>query len=282
MPAKIVVEPMERSLPTSVAYRSERITSFRKELDVPEDAPTPLDKIAKVRAEQLADLDQQEATLRARYDMPAPDRPGEREARILAAKRANGIPTGSEVEQARADLAKPGGDFRTADQAAKSMQVPPIADAPRTGAPGTIQAREVGPRNTPPPSAMRDVSDGTTDELRRLAGAIHAAGGTVEFQPPATQAQADAIIPKLRAQLFDLEKANQPARTVTREPGLVKPDGVAFKPGHQVAAWERKCGHPAHGRDPLSIGAQEWNASMAAAGRPLCGAHLAEARKGGR
>lgn len=267
-PAKIVIEPMERSLPVFGAdYRSERIASFRKELDVPDDAPAPLDKIAKVRAEQLADLDAQEAVLRARYDMPVPDKPGERAARIAAAKAAQGIPSPSEVAKARADLQRPGGDFRPAD----TMAVPPIADAQPA-------------RTTPPPNAMRSVADGTIDELRALGLRLADLGHPYEGPMPSSEAEAQALLPQLRGRVFDLTKAAaQPkqALTVTKEPGHVKPDGTPFKPGHQVAAYERKCAD--HGLStPQPIGSQDWNASMAAVGRPLCASHLKEALKGAR
>lgn len=78
MTARITVHAMERSLPTSVPYRSDRITSFSVELDDHGVAPDQ-GLLDAIRREQLVDLDNQEAKLRARYAMHQP-RPPEGQA----------------------------------------------------------------------------------------------------------------------------------------------------------------------------------------------------------
>ena len=75
---RIIVPSMERSVPTNIPYRSERLASFRVESDIEagEGIPSPL-LLAKVRAAQLADLDAQEAVLKERWDIfdPKPAAP---------------------------------------------------------------------------------------------------------------------------------------------------------------------------------------------------------------
>lgn len=328
MPAKITVEALERSLPTSVAYRADRIKSFTAELDTDEwpvdvdamkrgpgdaSAKNTLEAIAKVRRCQLADLDDQEAMLRERYDMAVPDAPGERAARLLAAKRAQGNPTEAEVAQARADLAKPGGDFSTADNFVDKLRaspaygaaparlaeadakaglaprwpeqthyrVPPIADAPQQ-------------RTTPPPSALRDVQDGTIDEIRRVAGQLAELGEPPSDPPPSSEADGQALLKRLRARLYDLRQRGQqpaaptapkPAQTAATTPapsvpGFKRPDGSEFQPGARVAAGERRCADPEHGaRSPQAIDSKAWDDSQRLVGRPLCPHHLARARR---
>lgn len=145
MTAKIIVEPMERSLPTNVNFRSDRIASFRFEDDVHRDVAEKPEMLAaylgKLRAMQLADLDAQEAVLRARYDMQTVDKPGEREARIQAARQAQGLPTTNEVAQARANVAN-GGDFQTADK--------PIPSTPRQAPETKAQPASTRPVSGPP------------------------------------------------------------------------------------------------------------------------------------
>lgn len=292
MAAKIVIEPMERSLPTSIAYGGFRLASFRLEDDVPAEweksgrpgtsndewrAERLREHLKKVRADQLQDLDDQEAVLRARYDIEVALKPGERAARIAAAREAQGMPP---VE----DL--PG--FTTADKVqppARTMPVPPIADAPPAG---TVAARVMPPRTTPPPAAMRDVSDGTADELRRLGARVAALGMPYDGELPSSEAEAQQLIPVLRARIFDLEKGRaQPAQPAPAAPAkappalpMVKPDGTPFRDGATMMAGDRKCSHEQHGvRNPQPIPTLDWNTSNRHFGRPLCQAHMAEARR---
>src|SRR5688500_11749567 len=95
---KITVHAMERSLPTSVHYRSDRITSFSLEVDLGPVTDKPfLDPkwLSDLRERQLADLDAQEDVLRGRFFMHEPRAP---------------------EEATDADLRRPGGDFHTADK----------------------------------------------------------------------------------------------------------------------------------------------------------------------
>lgn len=72
---KVSLPASERSLPTSVEYRSERISSFAiPELVFADNAPASdiLTRIREWRKAQFLDLDEQERDLRARFDMPVP------------------------------------------------------------------------------------------------------------------------------------------------------------------------------------------------------------------
>lgn len=97
---RVIVEALERSLPTTVPYRSERMVSFRVELD--DGLEVGPEILARIREKQLADLDAQEALLRRRWKMPQPE---------------------------PSDLARQGGDFITADKAPpRDYPIPPIAE----------------------------------------------------------------------------------------------------------------------------------------------------------
>lgn len=76
---KVRVPPMERSLPTSVPYRSDRIASLEADLDYKEgdDSDALMVQVGIIRALQRRDLDEQEASLRAKYAMDTP-RPASR------------------------------------------------------------------------------------------------------------------------------------------------------------------------------------------------------------
>lgn len=251
MTAKFIVGPMERSLPTSVAYRSDRITSFHVEADL-ELADS---EVQAIRARQLADLDAQEAVLRTRFAMERPETPEEQvkdEAAIAG-----------DVRQAAASLKRPSGDFQTADRVAREA-------ATRQSSADAIHYKP------------RDVTDESADELRRLALRLTDLGHPHEGPMPSSEADAQALLPKLRAKVYDLTKATtKPALTTTKDPGFVMPDGQQFRPGHGVAAWERKCPHKDHGSKPMPITIAEWNDSHKAVGRALCTAHLQAAAKRG-
>lgn len=236
---RITLTPPERSLPTNVPYRSDRIAGFTVELDVPdamlgEMKAAFLAHVARLRDLQVADLDAQELLLRARYDMPTP-RPS--------------------------PVAEPGGDFTTADR------LPAVA----------VQAANA-PRTTPPPSSLRDVSDGTVDELRRLAGQLSAAGDSTEWAPPATEADAQALLPKMRARLYDLTK-----KPAAPGPDFYAPDAPAKATASIVTMTgkkvdvpttpaERRCSHFSH-KEPRFLTTEQAAASLARSGKMLCPAH---------
>lgn len=111
---RIVVEAMERSLPNDVQYRSERITSFRAEIDSVE--PLTPEVLAAIRGKQLADLDAQEAVLRKRWKMREPT---------------------------PSDLAMPGGDFQAAD---KPLPSAPVVRVGAIGQPSTPRGNDAAPR----------------------------------------------------------------------------------------------------------------------------------------
>jgi hypothetical protein len=84
---KVTLTPPERSLPTSVQYRSERIAAFSVDLDFTKD-DGPEKVLAALRAwrdMQFQDLDAQETALRSRFAMdkpkpaPPPPEPATRE-----------------------------------------------------------------------------------------------------------------------------------------------------------------------------------------------------------
>lgn len=275
MTAKITVPPISRSIPTPIQYQVERIESTSYEFtDEGMDNNDRANRIEAYRILQTAELDALDDRVRACYGMQ-PRRYGYR---------------GPEVEQ-------PGGDFTTADKVqptARSMPVPPIADAPRPGSSGTITAREMAPRTTPPPNAMRDVLDGTVDELRRLGARLAALGHPYDGDLPSSEAEAQALIPKLRGRIFDLEKqpgapAARPAPVAQPIGGgvaspagapLVTPDGKAFRAGATVAAGERRCSDAAHGvRNPQPISSLDWDTSHRIHGVPLCQAHMRARRE---
>lgn len=67
----ITVDAIERSVPTNIPYRSERLASFTVTLEPSDEMPSPK-LLASIRRAQLADLDAQEAVLRARWDIHVP------------------------------------------------------------------------------------------------------------------------------------------------------------------------------------------------------------------
>lgn len=229
---KVIIPSMERSLPTSVSYRSDRISSLAFEVDVTGDEAKALsdEAVAGLRRRQVLDLDAQEAILRAKYDMPQP-RPS--------------------------PVTQPGGDFTTAD---KVPTTPPA------------------PRMTPPPAAMAPVKDGTIDELRAIAGRLTAAGDSTEWPTPASEAEAQALVPKMRSRLYDITKpAMKPAAAVGPDfygspPPSKEPDALAKARGMTGA--ERRCLDAAHKpSQPRFLTIQEAAVSLTKTGRLLCPTH---------
>jgi hypothetical protein len=265
-PDKVRVE-RTRTIQVLGAYSAETCT-LADEQSVTEE----VDRQA-ARAAMIADLDRQlnqwEKDLRASL-----------KAAAQAAKDAADAPPGFTTADRLPPTPAPQGDpLPTVPTRSPKITWPKQTHEP-------VAPREAGPRTTPPPSALRSVSDGTADELRALGLRLADLGQPYEGPLPSSEAEAQALLPQLRARVFDLTKAKAPPAQplkVTREPGFRRPDGTEFKPGHQAAAWERKCGHDAHGtRNPQAISATEWNDSQRALGRPMCASHLKETLKGGK
>lgn len=149
---------------------------------------------------------------------------------------------------------------------------------------------------TAPPSAdaMRDVTDESRHELRRLAMRLHELGQATDQALPASESEAKALAAAMRTKIHALagqaEAAAQaaPAAAVKAGPDFYGPPATQQKPASAptygpaatVAPAARRCVSASHAREPRPIQSNEWDFSVQRYGRPLCRDCQAVAHRG--